>query len=416
MTGHDDFPPLPHVRTLDGYVVDTSTPVWRVPTPIGLCVFNFSSISGMGSEFRAALMQFVAYRLVAVSPSSAYGDLVYVRRFLSTVTARNHDRVVEEVTWADFRAFEENELGRTRSVVHGLGATLRAWDRLGAAGLAADLRERLPRLEAGYEPNPSPVRTRCPFRGALTLGERDEVMARLREDFEAGKIITSNYAEAALIMVLALRPSQVVALKVRDLAAAAHPSGASHTLRVTRVKQRRVRPGESYKTHRLTPIMGQLLETQRSEAVRWAGTRGMDPAVAPLFPRRPNVSSDSIKRPELPGWEGHARAGDLGQRFTQTMSSLGLRSARTGAKQRVTSLRARRTLATLHRAGGGSVAEVRGLLDHSSNQASLVYIEPNRNVMARVEAAMAADLRVISAAFGPLVASEATCNPGWNEA
>ena len=182
MTGHDDFPPLPHVRTLDGYVVDTSTPVWRVPTPIGLCVFNFSSISGMGSEFRAALMQFVAYRLVAVSPSSAYGDLVYVRRFLSTVTARNHDRVVEEVTWADFRAFEENELGRTRSVVHGLGATLRAWDRSGAAGLAADLRERLPRLEAGYEPNPSPVRTRCPFRGALTLGERDEVMARLRED------------------------------------------------------------------------------------------------------------------------------------------------------------------------------------------------------------------------------------------
>lgn len=416
MTGHDDFPPLPRVRTLDGYAVDTFAPVWRVPTPTELTVFDFGNLPGVSPKFHAALMRFVAGRLAAVSPRRAYSDFVTVRRLLSAVAARDRDRVVEELTWADLRAFEESERGRTRSVVHALGQTLRAWDRSGAPGLAADLRERLPTLETEYEPGPSPVRTRCPVRGALTQGERDEAMARLRESFGAGEVTVANYANAALVMVLALRPSQVAALKVRDLAAAAHPSGASHILRVTRLKQRWVRPGKSYRTHRLAPEMGRLLEAQRAEAVRRAGARGMDPAIAPLFPRCPTASSDPAKRPELPGWEGHAQGGDLGARFTRTMSSLGLRSARTGDQQRVTPLRARRTQATLHRAAGGSVAEVRDLLDQTSDRAPLAYIEPNRGVMARVEAAMAADLRAIAAAFGPSAAPEATRDPGRDEA
>ena len=416
MTGHDDAPSLPRVVTLDGYVVDTSTPVWRVPTPIGLNVFNLGNLPGASPRLRMALMRFVANLLTTVSPGRAYTHLVNVRRLLSGVAAGNHDRVIEEVTSADLRVFEESERGQSRSVIRSISETLWAWNRSGAAGLAADLRERLPALKARYEPGLSPVHTRCPVRGALTQSERNEAMARLREKFEAGKITVANYANAVLIMVLALRPSQVAALKVCDLAAAAHPSGASHTLRITRLKQRRIRPGRSYRTRRLAPEMGRLLEAQRIEVMRWAGARGMNLAVAPLFPRSPNASSDPARRPELLGWEGHAQGVDLGRRFTQVMSSLGLRSARTGAQQRVTSVRARRTLATLHRAAGGSVAEVRDLLDHTSDQACLAYIEPSRDVMTRVEAAMVADLRAIAAAFGPLVAPEATYDLGRGKA
>lgn len=402
MTGAAGACPPSTVVTPDGFRVDTTAEVWRVPTPSGLDSMDFQNLPAASPALQTHLKSFLAGRLAAASPGRIRRNLGSIRGLLASIFAKDGQRTVEELTLADLNSFASGVARSNKSVIQTLSMTLTAWRDTGVPGLAPDLLNALPGLKAADVRGPSPVRTRCPQRGALTRLERRAAMARLREAFHAGRLTLANYANAVLIMSLALRPCQVATIKVRDLKASPQPCGSTHVLRVMRAKQRSAKRGREYRDRKLPAEVGAILQEQCVEARRWAEARGMDGDAGPLFPRGPKRSGQTTERPELAGWESHARGGDLGKRFTRTMSSLGLTSTRTGRAQRITPRRARYTLATLHRAAGGSMTEVQDLLDQTSARATMAYVEPSREVTSRMEAAMASDLRAIASAFGAL--------------
>ncbi len=291
------------ILTLDDYSVNTSASVWHVPTAIGLYSFNFENLRGASRKLNKYIKLFIGMRLCVASPAYVLRELLSIRLLLSYAVQQKSSRLVDELTWMDVLSLGICER-HARSVVPALGATLRAWDRSGVGGLSKDLRANLPSLDTEFVPGPSPVLTRCPVRGSLTRSEQKEAIAELRRAFDEGRVKTASYVNAMVILVLALRPGQVAAIKVRDVSVAPHLSGASHALEVTRLKQRRSRPGQTFTTRRLAPGLGSILELQCEVAKRWAAARSMEPGSAPLFPRAQRETSGLGERPELPGFEG----------------------------------------------------------------------------------------------------------------
>ena len=385
------------VTTVDGYVLDYDAPIWLVPTPTGLNSIAVHDLPGADDDLRRNARELFAMRLGEVSPGRVMGELSAFRRLLSVALASGGE-ALNSIGWKHFTTFSERFREATPHSVFEAGQVLKCWARLNVQGLDADLLARLPTLDDSYAPRESPVRIRCPERGALTKSELADVVAKLHAAAASGTVTPGNYVLCLIFLTFALRPGQAALLKARDIIEAER--GETSCLRIARLKQRGARPGTVHRIRPLVDRLGRLLAAQAGRARAEARKRGVDPDAAPLFPRQRSgrYDHDGV-RPELPGYEGHSTSSDLANRFARTMDALGAVSERTGKSQRITPIRGRRTMGTLRTAAGDGADKVGDLLDHGSTKNLSSYCEPSRAVMSRIEVAADRDLRAIARAF-----------------
>jgi hypothetical protein len=116
---------------------------------------------------------------------------------------------------------------------------LKLWFELEIPGVTADAYGLLHRLRLTGNVKGRAVRSMDPFDGPLTDLEREAMLARLGDAYEAGQISFEDYVFGLVFCSLAPRPVQVAALKIKDLSYESSSSGLSNfRLEVPRAKQR----------------------------------------------------------------------------------------------------------------------------------------------------------------------------------
>ena len=361
--------------TSDGISYDPAAEVWRIPAPGSPVRFDFGSLTEASAGLRADAKVAMRAALARSPAGSAYADFDAIRGMLRT--AASLSAPVDAFTPGLLRTYEASLPAGRRHLAARLASALWRWRASSAGGLSPDLPGYLARQRSDRHDAGGAVRTLCPRGGALTVAERDGLVAALHAAWAARRIAAADYLMALLVVVLGLRPLQVACLKVGDLRPASDPGAFAADLLVTRLKQRGgARPRARFTARGLTDALAEAVEAQCKAAASHGRALGLEVAECPMF-------SSMREGTSAPGFTAHMTGAAVGRRVAQVLGRLDTAWNRS-ARGHVFPLRLRRTFATLLSTDGCGVAEISTLLDHSGPCMARAYIEASPTLARRL--------------------------------
>lgn len=363
-------------------------------------------------------LKFAQWPATATFVASAKGALLWYAEHMSTSHLANmHERLghclrticagrdspLAEIGSTDLINYKASLTNATSWYLGSLSGLLQQWHSLGYPGVTDDAVALLRQLRTKGNAKGTAVLTHDPVRGPFTDIELESLQAALDRAYAAGEVDREGCLLAYLFMALGQRPVQYAALKVCDVGVARAKDGTPlYTLKVPRAKQRdRLTRGE-FKDRVLAPQIGELL-VQHASGIRevFQGLLPGDPSEAPLFPARRRRANEPA------GFAYHRTTQTLADLLERTLSSLRVRSERTGEPLHITATRFRRTLLTRAAMEGHGELILAELADHTDTQNVGVYIEARPEIVERIDRAIAMHLAPLAQAFaGVLIRDE----------
>jgi hypothetical protein len=385
--------------TRDGRVIDTSGEIWRLPA-VGIMVtinWNlvttasdvkdamkvhiFHSIESQEAETAGTIFNFLKYVIHQVVPLDSTADLTFDKLMAVVANLRT-----EGTAW---------KFGHVRR-----------WYRWCCnqeiPNFCLEVTDRLFRIKIPTNPIGLAVMSRDPEDGPFSDKEHWLIRRAVKE--RRGPLL--KRVCVMLLLELALRPIQAVALKASDLKAVKSPSGKFYyTLDVPRVKQRRVGKREK-KRRRISQELADQIEVLITVNNTFYGREGDD---LPLLYPRPE---DIVRKRKIPA-EGEAL-----KEMTRAMLLYhvhryayvaGIISPRTGKILSMYPYRFRYTFGVRHTNQGTPSAIISELLDHTVLSSIWPYTSSTSNSVDLLNQALSSNnqyTQVLDSFMGVIVERE----------
>lgn len=400
-------PPIPDLpklaRTRGGVVFDSTQDTWSYRDGVQNMFVDFTAVPKLSAGMRVSLKRALMWYAENASPAHMKNMYVQFLWFTRFIVSSGTD-VIECITSTDLLNYKASLTEEKAWYLSSLSGLLGRWHRLGIPGVTDDAAELLGELRLKGNPHGVAVMTMDPVHGPFTNIEQEAIQSALHEAFVNGSLDEGTYLLAWLLMALGARPAQYAALKVCDLTRTSSKEGEMiYTLRVPRVKQRRVNARGEFTERALIPQIGEPLFAYAQQLrSRLSGTV-QDPDQAPLFP----APSQHRRKASPPGFEYHDTAEGLSQRISTALNQLEVPSERTGGSLKITPVRFRRTVGTRAAQEGHGELVIAELLDHSDTQHVGVYVASLPEIAERIDRAVAMQLAPLAQAFaGVLIENE----------
>jgi hypothetical protein len=385
--------------TRDGQVIDTSGEIWRLPAVGVMVTINwhlvitaadvkdamkahiFHSIESQEAETAGTIFNFLKHIINQVGPLDSAADLTFKK--LMAVLA---DLRVRDAAW---------KFGHARRWY--------GWCcNQEIPGFYLEIADRLFRLKIPPNRTGRAVMSRDPDDGPFSDEEHWLIRQAVKE--RRGPLL--KRVCVMLLLELALRPIQAVALMASDLKIITSPSGKLYyTMEVPRAKQRSVGRSEK-KRRRISQELGEQIE----ELIRINSTAyGRDGDGLPLLYPSPE---DIVRERKIPA-EGEALKEMTRAMFLYHVHRYayvaGIISPQTGRILSMYPYRFRYTFGVRHTNQGTPPAVISELLDHTVLRSALPYVSSTSNSVDRLNRALGSNnqyTEVIGRFMGVIVKRE----------
>lgn len=364
-------------RAIDraGRVIDTSREVWTISVIGGVVSINWNLVTTT-ADVKDAMQAFVFHSIetqAAEAAGTVYNYLKYLARqvgHLDSVDDLTFERM--EAVLADLRA-----KGSAWKFGHA-----RRWYRWCCnqeiPGFSLETTDRLYRIKLPSNPQGRPVMTRDPNDGPFS----DEEHFLIRQSVRQGKGTTLKRVCVMLLLEIAARPVQLVALRASDFKVFRSSTGnLFYTVDVPRAKQRRVGAIEK-KTRRISKELGE--EIEKLIDINCAVYNTQREQLPLLYP--PPEETRKQNRPDGP-FEHMSRAMLL-YHVHSYARSMGIISPRTGEILSMFPYRFRYTFGVRHANQGTPKAVLAELLDHTTLVAVGAYTNSSSNSVDRLNSTL----------------------------
>ncbi len=249
-------------------------------------------------------------------------------------------------------------------------------------------------LRVGSNPLGVAVLNSDPTAGPLRDVEITEFRSALKAASRSSNLRTSDLALSWLFLSFGTNPKNLTLLEEGDLIRTEIiGEDPIFELKIPRIKKRTAGDRDQFRTRRLTPFLGRLLEQLILENNEYGWEPGF---VRPIFRReRPNKG---LQGSDFWPYAYRLLPGDLGQRLNYVSDSLNLKSFE-GEPLRITPRRLRYTFATRLVQEGASIQAVADALDHSSIDYVQVYFNARSDTVKALDRALCMRLAPIAQAF-----------------
>ncbi|MBX8509549.1 site-specific integrase [Pseudomonas cichorii] len=394
----------------DGYEVAIFSDHWKLNKDIGFFLDHLPE--WLDSEIKRAFLQVLS---IYAQTSSAPYTMAVFRRFRHYFESTTGPLLFSPESVISYRSALEGEDWHLSS----MRAFIRTWVSLGYEGVPGETLKmmegwRIKGNEKGYA-----VQSMCPESGPLTDIEMEGVVSRLIDCYSDGSLSLREVCYAMILALTGRRPSQIAALKVKDLLF----RGGRYLINFPRAKQKYGVWRASFKKYQIVEDLWTLLQEQaessKSAFVEACGDKFNADLIPelPLFPAIKYYDGGVELGIQLSGDYLHARVAELSYVMTKVKEKVAVISERTGAITHLNPYRFRYTLGTnLAREGRGEyiIAEA---LDHSDIQNVGVYVKNIPDIVKRIDKAVALQLAPFAQAFqGVIVRDEAKARRGEDRA
>lgn len=290
-----------------------------------------------------------------------------------------------------------------------LRGLIRQWGRLGYAGISKDALSLLKKWtikgnEKGYA-----VQSMCPDTGPFTDIEMGTIADGILNAYGNEELELTDTALAMVLAMTGRRPSQVAALKIKDLIGHAN----KYVVNFPRAKQRGTPWRTAFKKFPVVEDLWILLQQQAALVEEEFGKIFGAPVKAelirelPLFPEYQNIDIGVALDRQLEGDNLHVPTLRVSENLDRIEKRITMVSERTGGQIHLNPNRFRYTLGTNLGREGRGVYIIAEALDHSDTQNVGVYVKNLPDIIERIDKAVALQLGPIAQAFqGVLIASE----------
>lgn len=395
-----------YLMTPSGARIDISGDVWIISPDKTL---RWSRFERAHVQFRNAVRAFFRYLLANNSPA-------YVASQFGFLSAACRETVIEKINSSIesdtvigrdvFNTFVD--VVRDTVAASQIPAYAGAWVRwyvwatdAGYPIFDYEVAAEFESLIVGSNPLGVAVLSADPNAGPLRDIEATALRSALKSAEKREDVSTSDLTLCWLLLSFGTNAKNITLLEERDLIKTEVPdSDPVYELRIPRIKKRTAGDRDQFRTRRLTPFLGRLVEKLiiENEAEGW------EPGFArPLFRR-----VDPVER--LRGTDFWPQAyritpAMLTARVIRISDALGLKSF-SGDRLQLTPRRLRYTFATRLVQEGASIQAVADALDHSSIEHVQVYFNARSDTVTVLDRALSVRLAPIAQAFlGKIVRS-----------
>lgn len=353
---------------------------------------DFSFVEEIDANDAEAAVAYLRHRIMTSSVEHARNCFEKLRQYLSSSDYRDADEPLIAINaWK--RTLRESGIEYNLHYVRDwyLWASDQDLDGFDDADLRWSLRQlKIPGNVKGIA-----VLSEDPNQGPLFAAEE----TALRGALGTHSGLTSEEILLAWIFIShGPNPMNVALLREEDFRKQEAPGMIVYELRVPRIKKRR-RHRLEFRTRRLDPFLGQLVEEQIARnKIKYEKRSGP----SPLF-WAPTV------RPVAKHWAefaNHLSASEISSKLTAALDALNVISPVTGSRLHITPRRLRYSFACRLVQQGASVEELVDLLDHTDDQNVLVYFK-NRGAQRKIDEATAVQFgRLANRFMGRVVKDE----------
>lgn len=399
-----------HIMAFGGHVLDTSQPIWRLNTER---VLDWTAIRIAEPTVLASLRAFAKHLVANYSAPYVQTQLSYLKRLSIDSVEEAIQRSIARTGYLDHAVFEQFKVALQDGIspdvrYHYLGAFIRwyLWcTDVGFEIFDLDVAALLDSLKLRAPARAVAVMRQDPQSGPLRKSEHQGLEAALRSSTGQTMPLT-HQAIVWLFLVFGTNPKSLTLLAEEDQIVTQLSDGSIvHELRIPRIKKRTADERAQFRTRKLIPALGKLLERLVEENRATAAMDGSD-----NLDFRPLLRASA--RRTITDTTFHT------QRFRMTPAMLATiladvaikldLKAYEGSPLHLTPRRLRYTFATKLVADGASPQEVADALDHSDTGYVMVYFNTRSDVVQRLDKAMGLALTPIAQAFMGVVIDDET--------
>lgn len=401
--------PPAHAVSKDGYEFEPAEDYWRLNKDVQIALGATASLtSGARQGFREALRRYAE----EMSAMHTYNMAERLKRFVRD-TGASEVSVANLLKWRSMLGEDEQwQLG-------GLKGFLLAWYDYGFAGISEEVVDLLQGWRLRGNEKGGAVASGCPETGPLTDLEIAALLDWANAAVVRGKLCFEDYAYLMTLAMTARRPTQISALRGKDLIREGGDNSSLFRLNIPRAKQRGLGFRQEFRSLPILEDLYLVLQQQHRRSVnavsRVIGSR-IDPPLEgeiPVFINRDALEGGCLgsdlanvlmgSKPD----ELHAKTSALASALQRCARASTARSERTGEFIRLSATRFRRTRGTKLRREGFSAFVIAELLDHSDIQNVKVYTENTAQEAVVINELVGAQLAPFAqACLGKLVRSE----------
>lgn len=409
----NDLRPLKqHARVAiskDGYEFDPATNYWKL---------NKDAVVAIGIAAQLPAKTQLGFRLTLcryaeeLSAMHTYNMAERLKRMLRDTGATEINSAALLNWRAALAESEQWQLG-------GLRGFLLSWHDYGFEGISQEVSDLLNGWRIAGNEKGAAVSGGCPETGPLTDIEMSSLMAWLNSAVARGQVEFEDYAYLLTLALTARRPTQISAIRGKDLICEIHDGAVLHRITIPRAKQRGSGFRREFRSLAVIEDLYLVLREQHRRTVakieRKIG-RTLAPSLkaeVPVFISLTEVPAaadrDEISdlllgsRPDVL----HATTTALASALERCARASAARSERTGEFIRLTATRFRHTRGTKLRREGFGPFVIAELLDHSDIQNVKVYTENTAQEAVVIDKLIGAQLAPFAqACMGRLVRSE----------
>lgn len=393
----------------DGYPFDPSDNHWKLNKDVTVSLVLPSSVNDKTeSGFRTTLQRYAE----EVSARHACNMANLFKRYMGD-TGASHVTTVELINWrAMLGTNEQWRLGQLKGF-------LLAWHDYGFGGVAKEVVEllqgwRIPGNEKG-----AAVAIGCPETGPYTDLEMAALLDWANMAVAKQELAFEDFAYLLTLAMTARRPTQIAALRGKDLVQRTEKGPALFRISFPRAKQRGMKFREDFRSLAIIEDLYLVLQQQHREsvaAIEGATGELLDPGLAgevPLFLNHGALKAvnhaDQVKDLLLGASPDrlHAPTSSLRSSLQRCARASQARSERTGEFIRLSATRFRHTRGTKLRREGYGPFIIAELLDHSDIQNVRVYTDNTAQEAVIIDELIGSQLAPFAqACLGTLVHSE----------
>lgn len=304
-------------------------------------------------------------------------------RSLITVACQRRDDLVHEIDAEDVALW--CTLGNT-AYVGQLRPVINIWFTLQLPGIAAEAHDFLANVNLPAVKDKEAVRTWDPDAGAYRPAEDSALKVALDDGFNSGTVSLYDYALARTFRGLGMRPSQLAAMKVKDLRRTADRV----ELRIPLAKRRGMPERGGFQPWKpITQGLADILFLHIAENVFPRVSPDDDPNLAQLFPPKKKMITVSE------GVGAHQNKHSLYSAHVGVFKRLDVVSPITGRQMVVNPQRERHTVLTSLAMLGCNALEIAANAGHASPETCQAYVDASIDHFQRME-------RLIGEAFIPI--------------
>lgn len=389
------------IMTFAGHELDASSQVWRLSAALK---FDTQNLTTTAPELTEALRCFARHLVSNYSPDYVKGQLGYLSKLASPDIAPEIEQDLKVNGFLGLQTLESFKkilLPSVAAQFHAnyIGAFVRWYIWCTDVGLEifdADVAANLDRIKLRKPPQGVAVMRQDPVSGPLRKSEHESLESALRSPAGEDLPLVQRVV-ACLFIAFGTNPKSLALLAEDDLVVTTLSDGITvYELRIPRIKKRTANERDQFRTRKLIPALGVLLEQLIEENRIVVATDGSgDNDFRPLLRR--------AARSAIANTAFHAER----YRMTSTMLAVMLADVATNLELkaydesplRLTPRRLRYTFATKLVADGASPQEVADALDHSDTGNVMVYFNTRSDVVRRLDKAMGLALAPIAQAF-----------------